>query len=280
MIFIIPAENLDSHTLFFHTPEAFQYICAMRFWGVLLFYCVMVPAVWATPLITEPAFITSYQKTINGNLGTTDLSASRAGNRILLQLHEAWWQILHHEEIEKNTKFIFKTHEHIEGRFPEPEKCDNFQLLIYASAALFAIRVEALNGNKISGARRYLRAMPYLKAILERAEQADELKLIAALYHFGMPEFLHQNRMLTPFFWSFPTADFEKGKIWLLECSTSKSTFVNTEARYFLFKFHNNLFKNKPEAAVYLKDLAQQYPGNKVLQSEWQTLQKSLPQKK
>ena len=225
------------------------------------------------PLILEPAFLKHYQKTVNGESHGTLSAQIPTEKKLLLELHRAWWQILQHEKIEENSAYIFNALNGLKRATPTAEKCTNLQLYLFSSAALFAIRLEALNGNKISGAKRYLEAMPYLKVILKRAEQADELKLIAALYHFGMQEFINQNRILTPIFWSFPDADFDQGKKWMLECTQSNSAFVSTEARYFMFKFHNNLFKNKVVAKNYLKDLVQQYPGNKVLWQEWAALQ-------
>lgn len=263
----------------FFLPAPTRYICFMRSTALIVLLILSNVCVFGAPIINDQAFITQYQGALNGISIPHPPNGLVKEKTLLLDFHKAWWQILNNQQVSENTTWIYNQVDALERYTPIPEKCNDLELFLYASAALFAIRAAALNGNKFAGAKRYFKAVPYLKMVLKRADQADELLLIAAMYNYGMPKFLQQNKMAAPFFWSFPAADAVQGQKWLLQCAQSTSVFVRTEAQYFLFKFNNNLF-NKPEKAnLYLKTLLLQYPDNKVLKAELQQLQKLAPNK-
>jgi hypothetical protein len=246
------------------------YICSMgNIFSVLIAISLQVMVVGQV-IFDHPDFFQQMDLIYSGEKG---LPLKNLGpNTKIASLNLAWWNILNGHESAKNQEVIFKAYEDFALEKIKPESWDNRSLFIRASAALFAIRTEALLGNKYSGARKYLKALPILKELLRRSEEADELKLLAGLYHFGMPEFSRKHKYLLPLFWAFPDADEGIGKRFLLQCLDSPSPYVRTEARYFLFKFYKDLFEESEVARLHLGYLVQQFPENAIFKNEWALL--------
>jgi hypothetical protein len=242
----------------------------MRKCSLLVYFLFQATVNMAQPVFNDLAFFQQMDRIYAGQMGRTKIHLGTAQE--VSNLHYAWWQLLQNRDVAQQESFIFSQYQKYREQKMQPDSIDAQALFIHASAALFAIRVEALKGNNINSAKKYLKALPLLKELLRRHHESDELKLLAGLYHFGMPEFTKKHKLLLPLFWAFPDADVGLGKRLLLECLESSSPFVRTETRYFLFKFYKDLFENPDLAKIHLSYLSKQYPENYVFKREWALL--------
>lgn len=144
-------------------------------------------------------------------------------------------------------------------------------LLMGALSQTFLAREAALGSNPVPVIKRYLETGGYLRALRQYQDSCAVLALLAAVYDASVSA--AEDRMLYyPLVVLLP--DARDGGLERLRhmAKNSSHPFIQTEARYFLYKIHAGILKQEITGRRHLRHLAQRYAYNPILQLEWAAL--------
>jgi len=144
-------------------------------------------------------------------------------------------------------------------------------LLMGALSQTFLAREAALGTNPVPVVKRYLETGGYLRALRQYEDSCAVLALLSDVYDASVKA--AEDRMLFyPLVVLLPDAR-ERGLSRLRKRAQPKMhPFIQTEARYFLFKIHAGILDQEITGRKHLRKLAEQYPRNPILQLEWAQL--------
>lgn len=192
-------------------------------------------------------------------------------------LNQTWWMGLTYDGKSETLKSLENYSLKLQTKYSEPKTSQ--ELFIKVLAGTYLIRIGAINGDKALALKALIRISSDFKKILKDPTNNQEYMLLAGVYNYAAGGIKQSLYWLKPFFIFLPTPNIQLGKLYLTECTKSQNNIISTEARYFLYKIENDIYKSKKNAKNHIDWLVNKYPDNLVYAIDQLKLEKELGEK-
>lgn len=186
---------------------------------------------------------------------------------IIRQISWLWWMFITTNDEEYGIEILNCYNSIVEEEKPsvlEEMPLWHFKHLV---VGLYSVRTLNVLGKKMQCVHHGFNLLPHLKYILKNKAYSLEFTLISGMYHMGVGWYKKRNLALKPLIICLPEANYQQGCQFVDFVLRAGDKILQTEANYFLFKFHSDgghshqmrksidwLCDNYPDNLVYLID--------------------------
>jgi tetratricopeptide (TPR) repeat protein len=230
-----------------------------------------------TSILADPAFQEEAKKGMDALYNMDFAAADAVFNHIALLYPEhpvspflrgllPWWAMqLEPDDTSQDDAFLAFMDEVIErcDRRLKADRNDIDAIFFKSGALAFRGRLHADRKRYLRAARDGKEALHYLRDVLARDPNNDDLYFGVGLFDYLADVVPKQYKILRPFAFFFPRGNRTRG-LAELDRAMTRGKFVPTETAYSLLQIHYLFEHNYPEALRMVQWLRQRYPDNSL----------------